>query len=130
MSRSYSQAGSHFGWLTAAALGLASVASAGCTAQLDTARPVTADEVYVDAPPAIAAAPTAVYQGQTIYYVNGRWYRPAGRRWTYYRTAPPGVVRQRPYVQAAPPAAPARAGRAYGGGPRYPERPDDAVRVR
>lgn len=133
MSNHLLQLGERCGRVAAAALlGLSCFATA-CTARVDTMHPVAADEVYVDAPPAyVATAPTAVYQGQTVYYVDGRWYRPNNGRWSYYRNPPPELQRHRGYVQAAPPARPAYRGYdGYGGGPRpaYPGRAPDAVRV-
>jgi hypothetical protein len=115
--------------LVTLALFALATASAGCTARVDTVHPVAADEVYVDSTPYIATAPRAVYQGQTVYYVDGHWYRPRGRGWAYYRDEPPELRRHRPYVQAAPPAY---RHYGYGGGPRpvAPAGPPEAVRVR
>src|SRR6476646_7224756 len=99
---------------------------AGCTAEVETAHPVVAadDEavVEVETVPAadVYAYPRTEYRGHTVYYVNGRWYYPHGRRWSYYRTEPPDLVRHRRYIQQAPPAP-----RSY-----EPRRGDDAVRVR
>ena len=54
-------------------------------------------------------------------YDNRYWYRDRGR-WVYYRNPPPPLVRQRPYVQQAPPS--------YGpstGTPRYESPPSNYV---
>src|SRR5882672_8437286 len=95
----------------------------GCTAEVRTAHPevVTDDEVEIDAAPAVDvySYPHTEYRGQSVYYVNGRWYRPHGKRWTYYRNEPAELVRHRRYVQQAPPARRA-----------YEPRPGEATRVR
>jgi hypothetical protein len=100
-------------------------AAVACTAEVETARPVVAtdDEAIVEAEtvPAndVYAYPQAQYHGNAVFYVNGRWYTPRGRRWYYYREEPPELLRQRRYIQQAPPA------------PRvYQPGPDEAVRVR
>jgi hypothetical protein len=56
------------------------------------------------APDDIESYPYANYEGRPVYLYNERWYYRDGGRWTYYRTPPPGLVRQRPYVRQAPPA--------------------------
>jgi hypothetical protein len=114
------------------AAGLFVLASA-CTATVETAHPVVAtdDVVTIETvPPDVTVYPHTEYQGRTVYYVNGRWAYPHGRRWYAYRTEPPGLARQRPYVQQAPPAyaPPAynQAPPAYNQAPA----PGEAVRVR
>ena len=104
----------------------AAIGTAGCTAEVETARPAvvaTDDEqlVEVETPPAndVYTYPRADYRGRAVYYVNGRWYQPQGRRWYYYRTEPPELVRHRHYVEQAPPARPVY----------EPPRPGEAVRV-
>ncbi len=98
-------------------------ALAGCTAEVHTAQPevVTDDEVVVDTAPAVDVTtyPHTEYRGQAVYYVNGRWYRPHGKRWVYYRNEPPELVRHRRNVEQAPPARRA-----------YEPRPGEATRVR
>jgi len=83
--------------------------AAGCTAQIQpaSASVVTDDVVAVDAAPVnIYTYPHTEYRGTTVYYVDGRWYRPRGDRWSYYHNEPPELVRHRRYVQQAPPARP------------------------
>ena len=55
------------------------------------------EEVEVDAAPAVdvTAYPHTEYRGTTVYYVDGRWYRPRGHRWAYYRHEPPELERHR-----------------------------------
>src|SRR4051812_35547353 len=96
---------------------------AGCTAEVETARPVVvaddAELVEVQTAPAdVYAYPRTEYRGHPVYYVNGHWYYPQGRRWYYYRTEPTELTRHRRYVEQAPPAP----------RPYYPP-PGDAVRV-
>jgi len=81
----------------------------GCTAEVETARPVVAsddaDLIEVDTVPAdIYASPHVDYRGRPVYYANGRWYYGNGRRWYYYRNEPPDLVRHRRYIETAPPA--------------------------
>jgi hypothetical protein len=109
---------------TAAALAFALVPIAGCTAEVETAHPVVVDDteaaVEVQTVPAdIYAYPRAQYRGRAVYWVNGHWYYPDGRRWYYYPAEPPDLVRHRRYIETAPPAR-----------PTYAPPPDEAVRVR
>lgn len=68
--------------------------------------------VATDVPPDITIYPHTVYEGRVVYLVNDHWYyRGPDRHWVYYRQVPPPLyerrttlVRERPYVQAAPPA--------------------------
>jgi hypothetical protein len=68
--------------------------------------------VATDVPPDITVYPHTVYEGRVVYLVNDHWYyRGPDRHWVYYRQVPPPLyerrttlVRERPYVQAAPPA--------------------------
>jgi hypothetical protein len=110
-----------------AMMAMALCAVAGCTAEVETARPTvvasaTTDDsvVEVETVPAadITAYPHTEYDGRVVYYVNGRWYYPHGRRWYYYRKEPPALVRHRGYVEQASPA--------HRG---YTPRPGEAVRV-
>jgi hypothetical protein len=110
---------------------IASSTLSGCTARVQpaTVAVVAEDDLVVDAAPVnVYAYPHTEYRGTVVYYVNGRWYRPHGNRWYYYRSEPPALARQRQYVQQAPPA---RRGydrhphdrhphdrHPYGGGPR------------
>jgi hypothetical protein len=108
---------------TAVIVACVSWVGVGCTAQVQPASAtiVTDDEVAVEATPVnIYSYPHTEYRGATVYYVNGRWYRPRGNRWYYYHREPAELVRHRRYIQAAPPARPP-----YGGGP-----PGEAERVR
>jgi hypothetical protein len=96
--------------------------AAGCTAQIQPASAVvvTDDEVVEDtAPVNVEVYPHTEYRGATVYYVNGRWGRPRGNRWSYYRNEPAELVRHRSYVQQAPPAR-----------PLYARPPGEAERVR
>src|SRR5438034_796275 len=92
-----------------AALGSA-LCLAACTAEVETAHPVVvADDeaaVEVDTVPVVDvyAYPHTEYRGHAVYYVNGRWYYPRGRRWYTYRNEPQELVRHRQYIQQAPPA--------------------------
>src|SRR5689334_18647637 len=81
--------------------------TAGCAAEVRTHPAyVTADEdVVVAAEPVnIYAYPHTEYRGETVYYVDGRWYHRNAGRWAYYRQEPPELVHHRRQVQAAPPA--------------------------
>jgi hypothetical protein len=88
--------------------------------------PIDADVVYVEEPPVvdIETYPGVEYQGTTVYYVGGQWYRRGPRGWAYYRREPAELGRQREShahderweraraprpgpQQAAPPARPA-----------------------
>jgi len=109
-------------WIECCALALsAACAFLGCTAEVRTARPavVVEDDVVVDtAPVDVYAYPHTVYRGETVYYVDGRWYHRRGPRWVYYRHEPPDLVRHRRHVDVAPPAR------------RYQPTPGEAIRVR
>jgi hypothetical protein len=96
---------------TAVIVSCASWVLVGCTAQAQvqpaTVSVVTEEELVVDAAPVnVYTYPHAEYGGATVYYVEGRWYRPRGNRWSYYRSEPAALVRHRRYVQEAPPARP------------------------
>jgi hypothetical protein len=55
-------------------------------------------------PPTIVESPMVVYEGQPVYLYRDRWYFRHGNHWDYYRSnAEPPALRQRRYVQAAPP---------------------------
>ena len=93
----------------------------GCAARVQpaTVAVVAEDDLLVDtAPVNIYAYPHTEYCGSVVYYVDGRWYRPYNNRWYYYRSEPPALARQRPYVQQAPPARRSYDRHPYGGGPR------------
>jgi len=95
------------GPVPAIVLSCASLVAVGCTAQVQpaSATVVADEEVTVEAAPVdVYTYPHTEYRGTTVYYVNGRWYRPRGNRWSYYRTEPAELVRHRRYVQEAPPA--------------------------
>jgi hypothetical protein len=59
--------------------------------------PSDGDVVYVqDAPVVdIEAYPSAMYGGDYVYLVEGRWYRRGPRGWAYYRQEPPELGRER-----------------------------------
>jgi hypothetical protein len=78
-------------------------ALAGCTAEV---APAVAPVGYYD------SYPYTVYEGRTVYYVNGRWTYPDGNRWYYYRHAPPALERRRTELHYP-------RGYGHGGGPRY-----------
>jgi hypothetical protein len=94
----------------------AGVLISACTATVESTPPPTvaasveadvgSDDVTVveSVPSNVYVYPHTVYNGRTVYWVNGRWFYPHGSRWYAYRREPPGLVRQRPYVQQAPPA--------------------------
>ena len=51
------------------------------------------DAEYAPAPAGIEAYPTYVYNGETVYDVNGSYYVRHGGRWARFRHAPPEVAR-------------------------------------
>lgn len=52
--------------------------------------------VEIDAEPQYYEAhPHTTYNGETVYYVGGRWYAHHGRRWAYYREEPGELVQYR-----------------------------------
>ncbi len=55
-------------------------------------------------PADIYSYPSTTYEGRPVYLYRDRWYYQDGGRWTHYQNPPPALVRQRPYVQQAPPA--------------------------
>jgi hypothetical protein len=76
-------------------------------AALGTACTLTTEPAYAEvevAPPNIEASPSTVYEGQTVYLHDDRWYYRHGSRWVYYRREPEYLVRQRGVVRRAPPA--------------------------
>lgn len=88
----------------AAVVALAMVGIAGCHV---TAEPEPVTVTSADVVPAnIEAYPSTTYEGRPVYLYNDRWYYRDNGRWTYYQNPPPALVRQRPYVQQAPPARP------------------------
>jgi hypothetical protein len=94
-----------FAWPAA----LTALSMIGCSVETRTARPVVTagveEEVVVDGSPVNDYAyPHTVYRGETVYYVDGRWYHRRGPRWVYYRHEPPDLVRHRRHVEVAPPA--------------------------
>jgi hypothetical protein len=63
------------------------------------------DAEYVEAeyvPPRVDVYPRYVYEGRTVYLIDGRWYYRRGPHWVYYRREPPTLYRQRVYVERAP----------------------------
>jgi hypothetical protein len=102
-------------------LALSALGAAGCTAEVTTrpAAVVTSDEMVVaPAPVNVYAYPHTAYRGETVYYVDGRWYQRRGPRWAYYQHEPRELVRHRRHVEVAPPAR------------RYQPPPGEAIRVR
>lgn len=78
--------------LVAAALVAAFGALPACYAE------ATPDAMYVDASAPgvdITTYPHEDYQGQTVYWVNNRWYARSGDRWHYYRNEPAELHRRR-----------------------------------
>ncbi len=82
----------------------------------------------------IEGYPSVVYDGVTVYYVEGRWYRQGRGGWGYYRDEPRELGRQREMHDRDPrwarsPEAPVRAEPAR---PGVAERqaPEGAVRPR
>jgi hypothetical protein len=124
-----------------AAVVIGSLASlTGCVA---TVGPDPDYAVATDVPPNIETYPHTNYEGRDVYLVNDRWYyQGTGNAWVYYRQAPrplverrETVLRQRPYVQAAPPAARVEPAPRYEGSYRREidpglRRPEPAVQVR
>ena len=87
------------------AVAVAGFALGGCAATYGVAEPVgyvelTSAPVYAD------WYPNTYYNGRQVYYVDNRWMYRDGGRWMYYQHEPPGLYRQRMYVQQAPPAYP------------------------
>lgn len=94
-------------------------------ATLGTACALTLEPAYAEVevvPVNIERYPSTVYEGQTVYLYENRWYTHRGNRWVYYRNEPEPLVRHRNRVNQAPPAP-----RHQPGGPR--EAPP-AVQVR
>jgi hypothetical protein len=90
-------------WNAAFALAIATV-GVGCVAQIDAGSAATEgpaaddyDVAYVPAPPVadIETYPVAIYQGASVYFVDGRWYRHGPRGWAYYRQEPPALASER-----------------------------------
>lgn len=88
--------------LRAVALTAVVLAPLGCTV---TTRPqpvtVTSGEVV---PGDIYSYPSTTYAGRPVYLYRDRWYYQEAGSWRHYENPPPALVRQRPYVQQAPPA--------------------------
>ncbi|HEY3593520.1 MAG TPA: hypothetical protein VGL13_06590 [Polyangiaceae bacterium] len=85
-------------------------------------------EVVATAPVDVQTYPHTDYEGRTVYFVNGRSYYSRGSRWYAYRHEPAGLVRQRQYVQQAPPARRNRE-EAPRPAPEYRSTPHEAVPV-
>jgi hypothetical protein len=69
------------------------------------APPADAAVVEVDTvPPDIESYPSFYIDGGYAYYVDGRWYRRGPHGWGYYRHEPPQLVRQREIIARSPPA--------------------------
>ena len=111
------------------------LALGGCTIHTDPA-PAYATTEVTSAPTAnIETYPSEQYEGRPVYLYNDHWYYRNGNRWSYYNQEPE-QLRQRRYVQKAPPAprgyappAVQAAPPAPGPGPRGPGEAPPAVRV-
>jgi len=99
------------------------------TATLGVACAMTLEPAYAEvevAPVNIERYPSTVYEGQTVYLYEDRWYARRGNRWVYYRHEPAPLVRHRNRVNQAPPAP-----QHQPGGPREgPREAPPAVQVR
>jgi hypothetical protein len=75
-------------------------ATAGCHG---TVAPAPAGYAEVPAAPVyITSYPSVAYEGHaTYFYGNHWWYEDAAKQWTYYRTEPEALRRQRPSAQEA-----------------------------
>lgn len=51
------------------------------------------DAEYAPAPVSIETYPAYVYNGETVYDVDGRFYARHGGRWVRYRHSPPELAR-------------------------------------
>jgi hypothetical protein len=74
------------------------------------------DAVYIDdseVPVSIETYPRYAYYDGYAYYVDGRWYHRHRDHWVYYRQSPRELVRERAFVQQAPPARKAAPYNAY-----------------
>ena len=65
--------------------------------------PAYVDVAYV--PPNYATYPSYVYDGATVYFIDGRWYRHDRGHWVYYRSEPVELYRYRTHrhIVIAPP---------------------------
>jgi hypothetical protein len=82
----------------------AALLSTGCYATAGTSGVAYAE---VDEAPVVidvATYPHTYYEGRNVYFYQDRWYYQDGARWSYYRSEPPALYRQRGYVQRAPAA--------------------------
>ena len=107
---------------------LATLAVGACTLQGQTRAEVEppVGTVEITSAPVVQyeSQPHTVYEGKTVYWVNGRWgYPHSNGRWAYYRSEPAPLARYRTTVQSAPPAH-----REYG--PGSPEYAPPAARTR
>lgn len=73
-----------------------------------------------DVPPNIYSYPSYSYEGGSAYWANDRWYYQTPRGWVTFRREPPALVRQRTYIQSAPPAPNYRQGPGYVAPPARP----------
>ena len=81
--------------------------SVNCTARVVATTPavVTDEEVAeVPAPPEVYTYPHRVYEGRVVYLVGDRWYYSTGPRWYSYRREPVELAHHRERVQQARPA--------------------------
>ena len=76
--------------------------------------PVYGYAEITSAPADIETYPYVVYEGRPVYYYGDHWWYRDGSTWSYYRSEPAELYRQRGYVQRAP--------RAYRGRPPVVER--------
>jgi hypothetical protein len=99
----------------------------------------SAEIVYVDEPPVVDVEtyPSVEYEGTTVYFVGGYWYRHGPHGWGYLRSEPPTLARARVEHQAdarwtraqqAPAPRPARPPEARTPEARTPEPPREPPR--
>lgn len=86
----------------ASVLAVAMLAIGGCHVYAEPAPVTVTSAAYV--PTDIEAYPSTVYEGRTVYLYNDNWYYRDRGHWVYYQQPPEPLVRQRTYIQQAPPA--------------------------
>jgi hypothetical protein len=87
-----------FGWAAGAAIAVGALT--GCYATVDP-QPVGYAET-TSAPVDIETYPSVTYLGQPTYFYGDRWWYRDGARWSYYRSEPEELHRQRGVVIHAP----------------------------
>ena len=86
-------------WFQAAAFG---IMVAGATATSGCAATIVAEPLYYPPPGFLATATPVYYEGRPAYYYNDHWYFQTSHGWSYYRSEPGFLYRQR--VVVGPPA--------------------------